>query len=234
LLSFDIMPYLLASCKGFFCADSIFFIMMTVYLSEALPNYISALKIIGVPLAERAEAADALLLPGGGDIHPKYYGQRICGARAINEARDMREFSLVRQFAATERPIFGICRGLQLLNICFGGTLRQHIDGHSQICGADRLHTAQNSDRLLALYGEYCAVNSAHHQAIDLLGKNLRAIQWANDGTIEAFRHSSLPIFAVQWHPERLCGAFARSDAADGLLLLRDFFLNEQKCKENA
>jgi len=199
--------------------------MMTVYLSVPLPNYLAALKLIGVEIAERPETADALLLPGGGDLHPKYYAQPTLFAANIDEMRDRAELALLSQFVSSRRPIFGICRGLQLINVCFGGALCQHIDGHSQVSGADRLHPVRNAGLLQTLYGASCVVNSAHHQSVSALGSGLRAVQWAQDGVIEALRHNSLPIFAVQWHPERLCGAFARGDAADGLALLQKFFL---------
>ena len=69
---------------------------------------------------------------------------------------------------------------------------------------------------LWELWGETCITNSAHHQAVDHLGHDLQAVQWAPDGTVEALLHRALPIWAVQWHPERLCGPLAKAGAADG------------------
>ena len=199
--------------------------MKTIYLSQPLPNYLAALTLLGLSAADMPEEADALLLTGGGDVHPRFYGQSPAGAAAIDEARDLRELALTRAFAARSAPIFGICRGLQVINVAFGGTLRQHIDGHGQVDGADRLHETYTDGVLLhSLYGTRFTVNSAHHQSVDRLGTQLRATQWANDGTVEALRHETLPIFAVQWHPERLCGNLARADAVDGELLLKAFF----------
>ena len=66
------------------------------------------------------------------------------------------------------------------------------------------------------LFGETLVVNSAHHQAADRLGQGLRAVQWAIDGTVEAVIHQSLPVWGVQWHPERLAGPLSLSGAADG------------------
>lgn len=201
--------------------------MKTIYLSQPLPNYLAALALLGLSAADTPETADALLLTGGGDIHPRFYAQPIAHAADIDEVRDLRELALTRTFAARSAPIFGICRGLQVINIAFGGTLRQHIEGHCQVDGADRLHETHTDDALLrSLYGTRFTVNSAHHQSVDRLGASLRAVQWAGDGTIEALRHKTLPIFAVQWHPERLCGAFARRDAVDGALVLRAFFFS--------
>ena len=201
--------------------------MKTIYLSQPLPNYLAALALLGLSTADTPETADALLLTGGGDIHPRFYAQPIAHATDIDEARDLRELALTRAFAVRGAPIFGICRGLQVINVAFGGTLHQHIDGHGQADGADRLHETYTDDALLrSLYGARFTVNSAHHQSVDRLGAGLHAIQWADDGTVEALRHKTLPIFAVQWHPERLCGTFAHHDAVDGALVLRAFFFS--------
>lgn len=201
--------------------------MKTIYLSQPLPNYLTALALLGLSAADTPETADALLLTGGGDIHPRFYGQPTANAANIDEARDLRELALARAFAARSAPIFGICRGLQVINVALGGTLHQHISGHNQLGGIDRLHETHTDDALLrSLYGTRLTVNSAHHQSVDRLGTALHAAQWADDGTVEALRHDTLPIFAVQWHPERLCGAFARRDAVDGALVLRAFFFS--------
>ena len=199
--------------------------MKTIYLSQPLPNYLAVLSLLGLSAADTPEKSDALLLPGGGDIHPRFSGKKTAGATDIDEARDLRELALTHAFAARSVPIFGICRGLQVINVAFGGTLCQHIDGHGQVGGTDRLHKTQTNDTLLrSLYGARFTANSAHHQSVDRLGADLHAIQWADDGTVEALRHATLPIFAVQWHPERLSGAFKRDDAVDGGLLLKAFF----------
>ena len=177
--------------------------MKTVYLSVRLKNYENALALVGAPLAETPENADVLLLPGGGDMHPRFYGQALDGSKDLDEARDARELTLIDNFLCAGKPVIGICRGLQVLNVYFGGTLRQHIEGHSQIDGVDRLHAINTAPGLLReLYGTRCTVNSAE------------------DGTVEAVGHRTLPVFAVQWHPERLCGAFARPESADGARLL--------------
>ena len=195
--------------------------MKRVYLSVRLKDYENALSLIGARCAETPREADLLLLPGGGDVHPRFYGQQINGSTDIDEARDGRELALVDKFLRAGKPIVGICRGLQLLNVYFGGTLRQHIEGHSQIDGVDRLHAINTAPGLLrALYGARFTVNSAHHQAVETLGEGLQVLACAPDGTAEAIAHKALPVFAVQWHPERLCGAFSRPEAVDGAALL--------------
>ena len=95
--------------------------------------------------------------------------------------------------------------------------LIQDLPGHSQAAGRDRLHRVRTAPSPLQdLFGETLVVNSAHHQAADRLGQGLRAVQWAIDGTVEAVIHQSLPVWGVQWHPERLAGPLSLSGAADG------------------
>ena len=90
--------------------------------------------------------------------------------------------------------------------------------------GADRLHGVYTDDApLRALYGERFTVNSAHHQCVDRLGDGLRAAAWSEDGVIEACRHKSLPVYSVQWHPERMCLCHTRADTVDGGTLFRWF-----------
>ncbi|MBQ9459853.1 MAG: gamma-glutamyl-gamma-aminobutyrate hydrolase family protein [Oscillospiraceae bacterium] len=190
--------------------------------AQPFHNYVRALTELGVEVErENFARCDALLLPGGADIHPKLYGQDFHGAVEVDEARDRCEWKLFHRFLLEKKPIFGICRGAQLINAALGGTLRQHIDGHGQISeGMDSMHTVCTDDPLLhRLYGARFTVNSAHHQAVDRPGDGLRVVARAEDGVAEAICHETLPIFAVQWHPERL-----RSDDCDGAALLSAFF----------
>ena len=223
LLPLQLNYYAITFCvlQGLFLhSGHILLRMKTVYLSARLKNYEKALSLAGAALAEVPERADALLLPGGGDMHPRFYGQAINGSTDIDEGRDARELALIDDFLRTGRQVIGICRGLQVLNVYFGGTLRQHIAGHSRIDGADRLHTVNSLPGLLReLYGARFTVNSAHHQAVRRLGKGLCVLACADDGTVEAVGHKTLPVFAAQWHPERLCGAFAQPGTADGARL---------------
>ena len=175
--------------------------------AQPFPRYIDVLTALGAPIErEDPDGCAALLLPGGADIHPRFYGQAVNGARDIDEARDTYEFAVFRRFFDTGKPIFGVCRGMQLINIALGGTLLQHIGGHDQIAeDVFDTHSVHTDDELLLrLGGERFVVNSAHHQAVDRLGAGLRAVAWADDGIVEAIRHETRPIFGVQWHPERL------------------------------
>ena len=157
-----------------------------------------------------AEAAEALLLPGGGDVEPWRYGEEDRGCD-VEPGRDEEEFRLLDTFLAAGKPVLGICRGLQVINVYFGGTLWQDIPGHSQVEGRDCRHlTGIGPCVLRTLYGGEMEVNSAHHQAVNRLGSGLRAVQWAEDGVVEALVHRCYPILALQWHPERLEGSGER------------------------
>lgn len=148
---------------------------------------------------------NALLLPGGGDLEPWRYGQHNAASQGLEPARDAAEFTLLNHFTAARKPVLGICRGMQAINVYFGGTLFQDLSGHSAINGADRTHEVFTAPSYLAkICGERCTVNSAHHQAADALGAGLRAVQWAPGGVIEGLCHCTLPVWGVQWHPERL------------------------------
>ena len=193
------------------------------------PNYEAALvragAVVRFPGGE-TDACDGLLLPGGGDLDPALYGQSPEDCREVDGARDRRELDLCRRFLAAGKPVLGICRGLQVLNVALGGTLRQQVPGHGQTApGVDGLHPtlARAGGFLGQLYGRRFTVNTAHHQAAGRLGEGLRAEQWTADGTVEAVSHRSLPAYGVQWHPERLGEGGKRWDTVDGGRLMSWF-----------
>lgn len=146
---------------------------------------------------------DALILPGGGDLEPWRYGRENTASRGLEPRRDQEELELLAEFTAAGKPVLGICRGMQVINVFFGGSLLQDIPGHSALDSGDRLHTLRETPSALPPLLEK-VVNSAHHQAADRLGSGLRAAQWAPDGVVEGICHERLPVWGVQWHPERL------------------------------
>lgn len=167
-------------------------------------NYVEALACFGSRTTVsrrpcRPEDFGGLLLPGGGDI----FG-----------ALDPEEAAVIRAFIAAGKPILGICRGMQALNVYFGGTLHDFIPGH-QTTEGDLLHPTRADGLVARLVGGHPVVNSNHHQAVHQLGQKLQAVQWSDDGTVEALVHKTLPILGVQWHPERQSCGRRRTDAAD-------------------
>ncbi len=173
----------------------------------------------------RAADWDALLLPGGGDIDPRFLpghppAEPHC--TDIDPLLDERQLGFLERFVQSGRPVLGICRGMQLISLYFGEDLCQHLPsaGRHRQPGRDLLHPTRilPGSALARLYGTSLTVNSAHHQGVPVrgAGKKIAVIQWTDDGVAEGIAHESLPILGLQWHPERLCGRYARADAADG------------------
>ena len=201
---------------------------------ERARNYADAVEAFGgIPLADylpepAADRCAALVLAGGGDVDPARYGQENTACFAVDPARDARELQLIEAYLAAGKPILGICRGHQLLNVCFGGSLTQHLpgaDSHVPTPEGDLVHqTSALADSFLGrLYGAAFPVNTAHHQGIDRLAPALEPVQWSPDGVVEGCAHRTLPVWSVQWHPERTCLRHARPDAVDGGALFRWF-----------
>ena len=197
-------------------------------------NYFAALRHSGAePVAVGKDFdiddLDGLLLPGGGDIDPGYYGQeRLPECGEPDRDIDALQFAVLDVFVRARKPVLGVCRGHQLVNVHFRGTLFQHLDtagDHTRRDGADNVHATRVSpdSRLFPIYGPNPTVNSAHHQGVDRLGEGLRAVQWAADGVVEALEHESLSILCVQWHPERMRDGFWREGLADGDALFEAF-----------
>lgn len=177
-----------------------------------------------------AETFDGLLLPGGADVNPVRYGQEMNGSVGVSDALDELQFAVLDAFVSRKKPVFGVCRGLQVINVYFGGTLVQHLPTsfrHAKKAGEpDRHHgcVAEETSWLGMLYGREFLLNSAHHQAVDRCGEGLVTDAWSKeDGVVEAMHHTSLPVYCVQWHPERTCLAWRRNDTVNGLETFRFF-----------
>ncbi len=184
--------------------------------SKDTHNYENAVRSLGIPCfsttdTEKAAQATHLILPGGGDITPAFFGQYNHGSRSIDTELDIIQLQALSFFMEQKKPILGICKGLQLINVKLGGTITQNIataDAH-QWNGQDKQHHVfhsglDHSDFFYQLYGAGTLVNSAHHQAVDRIGAGLIPVCRAKDSVIEGITHVSLPIIAVQWHPERM------------------------------
>ncbi len=167
---------------------------------------------------------DGLILCGGADISPTLYGQEPSGAEETDPTRDEAEAQLLKTYLSYGKPVFGICRGAQLINAALGGALLQNIAGHrAPVRGAPAFHPvrAVEGSVLFDLYDRDFTVNTYHHQAILSLGNGLVATARAQDGVIEGFEHTRLPILGVQWHPERILNG--EEGSAPGLPLFRYF-----------
>ena len=197
--------------------------LMRVYMQT---KYTAALRRAGAKAvwvrSEDPDAAlaqilecDGLLLSGGEDVDPAFYGQpptEKCGE--IARYRDEAEMKILKAFLATGKPIFGVCRGCQLLNVYFGGTLHQDILDIAHCCHDDFRHknkgnhtvTVRRDTRLREILGsEQVRVNSLHHQAVDTPAPGMVVGAVSEDGINEAIE---LPghrfCMAVQWHPEHM------------------------------
>ncbi len=157
---------------------------------------------------------DGIVLTGGGDLAPSLYGGVGVGETyGVDHERDQSELALAVAVLAASLPSLWICRGLQLLNVCLGGTLIEHlpegVDGalfHRKPPRETTLHSVlvePNSRLAMTLGCTSLETVSWHHQAVDILGTELEVVGRAPDGVIEALEHPAHPeLTAVQWHPE--------------------------------
>ncbi len=181
-----------------------------VFVNETYMQKIIAFSHTPIPVYgnsgndEIAQFCDALILPGGYDIAPFYFRSHYDPHSQMYEdpTMDVRDFAVLHAFIRKKKPILGICRGIQLINVYFQGTLHQHIDTQRHESGPHmhKLHIVPDS--ALSMCMNDGLINSYHHQTIDELGKHLSVCAYAEDGSIEAIAHDTLPILAVQWHPE--------------------------------
>jgi putative glutamine amidotransferase len=163
------------------------------------------------------ELLDGLLVTGGGDMHPGHFGEKPHSRLGtITPARDNFELALVEEMLEHRKPILGICRGHQVINVGLGGTLFQDLSclPHSALTHADPEQTGKvlhnvaidEDSRLFKIIGSASIeTNSSHHQVIDRLGRGLKAVAFASDGLIEAIEHQDFEfVIGVQWHPEAI------------------------------
>lgn len=158
---------------------------------------------------------DGLLITGGEDVHPKFYNEkREAKNLEITQERDIFEINVVRKAFKKKYPILGVCRGLQLLNVAFGGTLYQdlafrkkltldHTSGGPLKKKKHPVKIKKNTVLYSILKAEQLQVNTSHHQIVKKVAPELQVSAWSKkDGVVEALESVNKPVLAVQWHPE--------------------------------
>lgn len=197
-------------------------------------NYIAAVEGAGArPVAGYCPApdpnCDGLILCGGEDLDWTLFARENQGSQPPDLERDRAELALCRSFLAAGKPILGICRGIQLLNVALGGDLIQDLSPDIRLFhsreGQDLVHPVRcEADSFLhRLYGPLFPVNSSHHQAVGRLGEGLRAVAWSEGGVAEALELPGRPVLGVQFHPERMAFGRRRPDTVDGAPLFAYF-----------
>lgn len=165
------------------------------------------------------DGAVGLVLPGGGDIDPSWYGAiPHPKTRNISHRRDQFELTLLEDALTRDMPVLAICHGMQLLNVHLGGSLIQHLGDNprntvhdEELPRPEPVHgvRVEEGSALAAIVGFDIPVNSHHHQGLDVVADGLEKVAWADDGVLEAIELSeSSWVIGVQWHPE----AMAESD----------------------
>ncbi len=171
--------------------------------------------------ARDLKKCEGLILTGGHDVHPRFYGRedflQLLNKEDINEQRDEFEFKIIQEALKANLPILGICRGMQVFNVAMGGSMIPDLksEGYSDHTktkdGKDRRHKVQiEKGTILHWIVETtkAEVNTAHHQAVDAIGGGLRVTATAPDGIVEGLEWAESPskpfLQLVQWHPERM------------------------------
>ncbi len=209
--------------------------------------YITALEAVGaapviMPLAlgngtlrSLYERLDGLFMAGGGDLNPACYGQgAYTKTEGIDSLRDEAELILTRWALEDGKPLFGVCRGVQTINVAAGGTLLQDVTDqwpnairHQYFPEKPRNYVAHEitvlpDTHLSAILGEAARVNSFHHQAVEKVGAGFRVAAYAPDGVVEAIeREDGSFAVGVQWHPESLI------DTDSGMYALFEAFVRQ-------
>lgn len=184
----------------------------------AIPVIVPAIEFTTIELREMVQMVDTVVLTGGDDVDTKLYGEEVKHPTIkCYSYRDRIEFNLLEAAILENKPVFGICRGMQIINVFFGGSLYQNLH-HDYESGPTLLHRESDrekqklshkviieSDSFLSRVYGYDArilVTSVHNQSVKKLGKGLKISATSTDGIVEAIEHSKYQIFGVQWHPE--------------------------------
>ncbi|NTW70863.1 MAG: gamma-glutamyl-gamma-aminobutyrate hydrolase family protein [Eubacteriaceae bacterium] len=207
-----------------------------VHKGGGIPLLIPTRPSLLEDVPELIEKLDGIILSGGVDVHPSYYGEepmRMLGY--VDVVRDEFEIALFKQALERKISVFGICRGMQLMNVALGGTLYQDIPTqieesiqHNQMTKGHIPNHYVHFDGesfLREIYGEKGFVNSFHHQTIKAIADGLVPTGWSKDRIIEAVEYKgNSNVFGVQWHPEL-------TDDKESFELFK-YFIQNIECKE--
>ena len=176
--------------------------LILIPVSKPPKTYLSALEAVGVNSIcnfspSELDKLSGLLLTGGGDILSSFYNCSI-SCNSVNVLRDATEINLFKYFFEKNAPVLAICRGMQMVNVCLGGTLKT-VDGHQSPCKMDVDHNILPSNGIFKAFKE---TNSNHKQCIDKLCSQAENVIYSHDGVIEGFTVKNT--IAVQFHPERM------------------------------
>ena len=166
------------------------------FIKERYLKYFRDFEIVFLHPYNIYYACDAYAIIGGGDADPELYNEKNLLSRDINKTIDALDMKVLNLAVQNKKPILGICRGLQMINIYFNGSLNQDVFGHSEC--EHKIFLVNEFKQLKDI--EFC--NSYHHQTIKKIGNGLQSIYCSYDGETECIIHKTLPIIAVQFHPE--------------------------------
>lgn len=150
-------------------------------------------------IEEVLDLCDGFLITGGTDVDPKFYNEENNGSKCIDDRLDILDKQVVEYAVKNKKPLLGICRGHQSINVFLGGSLIQHMENHRGIKEGHEVKTVKNA---YLAFDENILTNSYHHQAVKDLAPNMEIVAKHADGTCEAIIHKELPIIGIQWHPE--------------------------------
>ena len=207
---------------------------------EDTKNYVRALKYVGVDSevllkfpegGKGVDDYDGLLLPGGDDIDPSFFGEELNGSRDIDRDLDVAQLSMTDAFVKAGKPILAICKGTQVMNVYFGGAVIQDLPTnthHQSTHGVPQIHTntAAAGSYLEMLFGHVFITNSYHHQANGRLGNGLVSILLSDDCVDEGDVHVAGNIMGLQWHPEKI---LTNEDRTDMIKLITESGTDEAK-----